>query len=102
MPAAARSQHEHRHRQSGFTPLLEHGEAVDLRQAEVENDRVVALGSSQELAPLAVRRVIDGIARPTQRGAKLLCQQDFVFDEQDPHASPITATLHSGRLTVPE
>jgi hypothetical protein len=54
VPAAAGGQHEHRHRQAGFAPLLEDREAIDLRQPQVEDHRVVSLGSSQELATLAV------------------------------------------------
>ncbi len=50
---------------------------------EVEHDGVVSLRSSQELAPLAVRRVIHGIARLAQRAAKLFRQRDFVFDDQN-------------------
>ena len=86
VPAAARRQHQHRHREAGVAPLPQHREAVDLRQAEVEDHRVVALGSSQELAALAVGGVIHGIARLAQRAAKLLSQLEFVFDDQDAHA----------------
>jgi hypothetical protein len=41
VPAIARRQDQHRHGAAGGPPLPEHGEAIDLRQTEVENDGIV-------------------------------------------------------------
>ena len=76
----------------GFAPMPQHREAVHLRQPEVEHDGVVALGSSQELGLLAVAGHVDGVTRLAQHTAKLFCQNDFVFDNEDAHRS---LTLHS-------
>ena len=65
--------------------MPQHRQAIHLRQAQVEHHRVVSLGSSQELGLLPVAGQVDGIPRLTQHPAKLFSQNDFVFDDQDPH-----------------
>ncbi len=56
-----------------------------LGKPEVEHDRVVPLGLSQKLRPLAVRRAVDRVPRLTQRTLELVGQPGFVFDDEDFH-----------------
>ena len=57
MPAAARGQDNHRHGQPGLPPSSQDREAVDARQTEVENDRVILFGLTEEIGPLAIGNV---------------------------------------------
>ena len=68
-----------------LAPAVEHGEAVDLGQAEVEDHRVVAFGRAEIVAVLAVGGEVDGIARAFERRAQLAPEIGFVFDDQNAH-----------------
>ena len=85
VPAAARRQDEHRQRQAGVAPAAQQREPVDLRQAEIEHDRVVALGLAEEVGALAVAGAVHGVAGVRQGARQLLRQPGFVFDDQDLH-----------------
>jgi hypothetical protein len=85
VPAAARRQHEHRHRQTGASPAIEQTEAVDARQAEIEHDGVVALGLREKVAALAIRRDVHGVAGFAERRCHMLSQTRLVFDDQHSH-----------------
>ena len=74
-----------RHRAVGAAPLLEDGDAVHLRQADVEDDDVVRLGVAEEIALLAVRRGVDGVARIRQRGDELTVQIFVILYDKDTH-----------------
>ena len=52
----------------------QHGDAVDLRQAEVEDHGVVGLGLAEELPLLAVEGAVDGVARMLEGGDDLLVE----------------------------
>ena len=52
LPRAVRT--EHRHCDAGVAPAAEQREAVHLRQPEVEDHGVVALGLPEEIRALAV------------------------------------------------
>ena len=54
VPAAARREHEHRHRQARVAPAAKQRQAVDPREPEIEEHRVVGLGSHRKVRPLAV------------------------------------------------
>ena len=56
-PAVAGGEDDDRHLAVGAAPLLEDGDAVHLRQADVEDDDVVRLGVAEEIALLAVDAV---------------------------------------------
>ena len=56
-PAVARGQDQHRHLAPVAAPVLEHADAVHLRQADIEHDGVVGLGVAEEMALLAVEGV---------------------------------------------
>ena len=66
-PPVARREDDDRHVAAGAPPLLENRDAVQLRQADVENDDIVGLGVAEEVAFLAVEGGIDGIAGARQR-----------------------------------
>ena len=68
-----------------LAPAVEHGQPVDLGQAEIEHDRVVTLGLAEEKPFLAVGGEVDRIARAFQRVLELLAQIGFVLDDQNAH-----------------
>ena len=72
-------------------PGAEHGDAVHLGQAEIEDDRVVGLGLAEELALLAVDGAVDRVARLLQRGDDLAVEVLVVFDDEQTHADPSSA-----------
>ena len=72
-PAVARGQKQHRHGAPVAAPLLEHGEPVEPRQADVEHDRVVGFGVAEEMPLLAVEGVVDDVAGIAQRLARAAC-----------------------------
>ena len=43
-PAVARGQHQHRHLAAFLAPAVEHGQPIDLGQAQIEDHGVVILG----------------------------------------------------------
>ena len=50
-PTIARGQDQDRHGAAGPAPFLENGDAVLLRQAEVEHDRVIGFGVAEKTSP---------------------------------------------------
>ncbi|EGE60812.1 peptidase [Rhizobium etli CNPAF512] len=86
-PAVARRQDQNRHGAAGAAPFLQHGDAVHLRQADIEDNGVIGLGIAEEMAFLAVERLVDDITRLLQRVGQLPVQVDIVFDYQDAHRS---------------
>ena len=86
-PAIARGEDDDRHLAVGAAPLLEDGDAVHLRQADVEDDDVVGLGVAEEVALLAVGRGVDGVARIGQRRDELAVQILVILNDQDAHVS---------------
>ena len=65
-----------------IAPAAQHGDAVDLRQAEIEDDGIVRLGVAEMVRFLAVGGVIDGIAGIGQRLCQLPCQIGIVLGNQ--------------------
>ena len=92
VPAAARREHQHRHGYSRVAPAAEQGEPIDLRQPEIEHDRVVLLRVAEEIGAFALGRAVDGIARVAKGGFELPRQQRFVFDDQYAHGSNLATT----------
>ena len=84
-PAVACGQHQHRHLAAFLAPAVEHGEPVDLGQAEIEDHRVVILGRAEVMAVLAVGGEVDRIAGALERRAQLPPEVGFVFDDQNAH-----------------
>ena len=87
-PAVAGGEDDHRHLALGAAPLLEHADAVHLRQAGIENDQVVGLGLAQEVALLAVEGRVDGVAGIGQRRHQLTIEIAIIFHDQDAHDTP--------------
>ena len=84
-PAVARGQQQHRHGAAGAAPGFQHRNAVHLRQADIEHDRVVGLGLAEIVALLAVEGAVDHIAGLGQRRRKLAVQIGIVLDNEEPH-----------------
>ena len=68
-------------------PALQHGDAVHLRQADVEDDGVIGLGVAEEVPLLAVMGPVDDIARLFQGLGELPVQIPVVLDNQYAHLS---------------
>ena len=68
-----------------LAPAVEHGQAVDLGQAEIEDHRVVIFGRAEIMAVLAVGGEVDRIAGAFERRAQLAPEIGFVFDDQNAH-----------------
>ncbi len=84
-PAVARSQHQHGHRAASATPCLKDGNAIHLRQTDVQNDRIVGFRFAQIVAFLAVESAVDDIAGVRQRGGKLTIEIWIVLDHEEAH-----------------
>jgi hypothetical protein len=78
VPAAAGGEDEHRHGNPRVAPAAE---PIDLRQPEVEDDRVVLLGLAEKVGALAVGGAVDRIAGVAKRRFELPRQQRLVFDD---------------------
>ncbi len=99
-PAVARGEDDHRHLALGAAPLLEHADAVHLRQADVEDDDVVGLGLAEEVAFLAVEGGIDGIAGIGERRDQLAIEIAIILDDQNAHGPPALAAGISLSRTI--
>ena len=84
-PAAARSQDQHREAPVGGPPGAQHGEPVELGQAQVQHDGVVGLGVAQKLGLLAVARPVDGIAGQFQHLLEVCGDAGLVLGQQQAH-----------------
>ena len=76
-------------------PALQHGDAIDLGQAEIEDHGVIGLGLAEEVALLAVESLVDGIAGVLQRGHDLAVEVLVVFDDEQSHGryAPVCADV---------
>ena len=84
-PGAARRQHQDRRRHAGGAQLAHHRQAVEPRQAEVENDPVEVFRSGARPGFLAVGAGLHDIAGLSQMGADLGGDLRFVFDHERAH-----------------
>ena len=87
-PAVARGEDQHRHLAPGPAPFLEDADAVEHRQAEIEHHRVIGFGVAEEVALLAVRGLVDDIARIGEGGHQLPVQIGIVFNDKHAHLFP--------------
>jgi hypothetical protein len=87
-PAVARGQNNDRCLALGAAPLLEHADAVHLRQAGVEDDDVIGLRLAEEESFLAVEGGIDGIAGVGERRDQLAIEIAVILDDQNAHGPP--------------
>ncbi len=84
-PGAASREDDDRHGEPVAAPALEHGEPVDQRQAQVENDAVVGFGLALEQRVLTITRDVHCESGSTERLAELLRKGWLVFDHQQAH-----------------
>ena len=92
-PAIARGQDQDRHPPPGRPPALEHADAVDHGQPEIEHDRIIGLVRPEIVALLAIGREIDRIARLGQTLLELPGEIPIILDHQHPHRHPRSPTL---------
>ena len=101
-PAVARGQHQHRHGAAGAAPGFQHRDAVHLRQADVEDHRVIGLGLAEVMAFLAVEGAVDHIARVGQRRGELAVEVGIVLDHEETQGGflPVSGVdnLAAGRI----
>ena len=71
VPAAARGQHQDGGRNVRRAPRSQQRQAVDVRQAQVEHNRVVRLGAHEEVGAFAVGGGVGGVARSVKRVRQL-------------------------------
>ena len=87
-PAVARREDQHRHGAAGAAPRFQYRQAVHLRQADVENDRIVGFGLAEVMAFLAVEGAIDDVTRVGQRACQLSIEIGIVLDHEETHHHP--------------
>jgi len=86
-PAIARRQDQDGHGAAGAPPRLQHGDAVQFRQADVEDDRVVGLVLAEIMAFLAVKGAVDDVAGIGESRRQLTIKIRIVLDNEQPHPS---------------
>jgi D-alanyl-D-alanine carboxypeptidase/D-alanyl-D-alanine-endopeptidase (penicillin-binding protein 4) len=84
-PGAARGQDDHRNGNARLAPAAEQREAVDVGQAEVEQDGAVLLGAHEEVGTAAVAGDIHRVAGLCQCALHLRSKRALVLDHQNPH-----------------
>jgi hypothetical protein len=85
-----------------LAPHPEHGQPVDLGQAQIEDRGVVLLGRAEEMAVLAVGGKVHRVTGLFQRAFQLLAEGRFILDDQDAHGwrSPAVARLTMWALNM--
>src|SRR5271166_5189473 len=96
-PAVARGEDQHWHRAPRLPPRLEDRDAVALRQAEIEYDRVIGLGVALKPALFPVERAVDRVTGGLEGSGNLPVEIAIVFDNQKSHQS---LSLSRGRLVL--
>ena len=84
-PAVARGQDQNRHRALVAAPGFEHGNAVHLRQADVEHDRIIGFAVAEEMPLFAVEGAVDHISGVAQRRGKLTIEIRIVLNDKQAH-----------------
>ncbi|MNZ72442.1 hypothetical protein D3C78_908210 [compost metagenome] len=87
-PAVAGGEDENRHGLAGRTPFFDDGNAIQLRQADIENDRVIGLGIAEIMPFLAVKCLIDNITGFFQRVGQLPIEIGIVLNNENTHYQP--------------
>ena len=89
VPLVTRREDQHRHGLTLPAPALEHADAVQLGQAEVQHHGVIGLGFALVAGVTPIQGGVHGIARVSERRAQLRGQSGFVFSDQDAHQGPL-------------
>ena len=93
VPAVARGEDQHRHRAAACPPFAQHGDAIHLRQAEVEHHCVVGFVVAQVMPVDAVAGGIHGVTGGAKAFGQLRLQGRFVFNDQDAHQLLLPSSL---------
>jgi hypothetical protein len=88
-PPLASGQDQYGHLAVIAPPLLEDRETVFLRQANVEDDRVVGLRIAEEVTLFAIERRIDGISCVAKRGDELTIEIWIVLYDEKPQRTAL-------------
>ncbi len=75
----------------------QHVEPIHLRQVQVQDDQIEALGRGDGMRGSAIIHHVDGVATVTQEGREALCQGLIVFNEQDSQLSRLPAPPYRSR-----
>jgi hypothetical protein len=81
-PVAARGQHHHRKGAARRAPALQHRQAIEPRQAEIEDHRGIILDIAAKPRILAVAAMIDDETRIAQRLGEVGRDLGIVLDQQ--------------------
>ena len=91
-PAIPRGKDQNRHGPAGAPPCLKHRNPVHLRQANVQDHRIVGLTLAEVMPFLAVESAVDDVAGVRQRGRELPIEIGIVLDNKKPQEiAPLTA-----------
>ena len=85
-PAVAGGQDQHGKSLAGLAPFLQHGDAVHLGQAQIQDHRIVRFGIAQEIAFLAIQGAVDHIAGIAQRLFQKALQILVILHQKNTHA----------------
>src|ERR1019366_8032258 len=96
VPASTRGEDENGNEETRLAPPAKERQSVDLRQPEVEHDRVDLLGLDEKVCALAVRCRIDRVAGLSESFRQLPGKLRFVFSNQNAHAPIMQTNLHEG------
>lgn len=97
-PAVAGGEDENRHGLAGRTPFFDDGNAIQLRQADIENDRVIGLGIAEIMPFLAVECLIDNITGFFQRIGQLPIEIGIVLNNENTHYQPFPSVPARARV----
>ena len=90
MPAGARGEDQHRHRETLLAPPAQGTETVETRQSKVEHDGIIVRGARQKIRALAVFGRVHGISRSLERRRELPRNPRFVFGDENPHSTMLS------------
>lgn len=101
MPLAVRREAQDRHGLALAAPALQHAQAIQHRQAEVEHGRVIGLDFALVAGVASLQGGVDRVAGARQRRAQLGRPSGFVFSDQDAHEPLFVFAAGSGRSGHP-
>ena len=87
-PAVTRRENQHRHLLAGAAPFFQDADAVQNRQAEVQDHRIIGFGFAEEVPLLAIHGLVDHIACIAEGGHNLPVQVGIVFNDKYAHSFP--------------
>jgi hypothetical protein len=83
--ARSRGEHEYAHRRSLLSNAPAHSDSVDLRQIDVEDDRIVGADARLKERILSVARYIDRICLFSQSAREGSGQRNVIFNQKKSH-----------------